>query len=73
MRREDIDNWKGVIEEKEFNWKHYLDLGGRETKKMNIASYATTFLIDNKGKVLEKNIDVDKLEKYLEESTNGLD
>ena len=71
-KKKDIGNWKKVIEEEGFGWKHYLDLGGLETKKMNISSYPTTFLIDNRGKVIEKDIDVQKLQEFLKKSMHGL-
>jgi len=64
----DITKWKGIIEEMGFNWTHYLDLSGHETKKMKIISYPTTYLIDTKGIVIEKNISPDRLEKFLNES-----
>ncbi len=71
-KKKDIRNWKRVIAEEGFNWKHYLDLGGLEAKKMNIISYPTTYLIDTKGKVIEKNIDVQKLEEFLKVSIRSV-
>ena len=71
-RKKKIDNWKNVIEEEGFNWIQYLDLGGLETRKMNINSYPTTFLIDSHGKIIEKDITSQKLEKFLEGLTKDV-
>lgn len=66
--KKDIINWKRIIEEKGFNWIHYLDLNGHETKKINITSYPTTYLIDTDGNVIKKNITPERLDKYLNDS-----
>jgi len=65
---EKITDWKRVIEEKEFDWKHYLDLGGDETHKMKIRTFPTTFLIDTDGNVIKKDIASEDLEKFLNEA-----
>jgi len=60
-----IQDWKDVIKERNFDWIHYLDENRHETDKLNIISFPTTFLIDNKGVVVEKDITYKKLEKIL--------
>jgi thiol-disulfide isomerase/thioredoxin len=60
-----IQAWKDTIEEKNFNWVHYLDENGFETTKLGISSFPTTFLIDTKGVVIEKNISISKLRDIL--------
>ncbi|WP_370390008.1 TlpA family protein disulfide reductase [uncultured Winogradskyella sp.] len=61
-----IPNWKQVIEEKNFGWTHYLDENRREAHKLYILAYPTTFLIDSDGKVVEKDISIEKLSRLLE-------
>lgn len=62
-----IQDWKDTIKKRNFNWVHYLDENGIETAELHITSWPTTFLIDNKGAVIEKNITSKKLEKILNE------
>ncbi|BFP40869.1 TlpA disulfide reductase family protein [Flavobacteriaceae bacterium GF1] len=65
---EDIPNWVKVINEKNFAWSHYLDENGLETRKLDIVSFPTTFLVDANGKIIEKNLSAEKLNQFL--STN---
>lgn len=60
-----IQDWKDVIQKRKFDWVHYLDENGNEADKLNILSFPTTFLIDNKGAVVEKDITSKKLEGIL--------
>ncbi len=63
----DIKNWKRIIKEKEFNWVHYLDENKVEARKLNIISYPTTFLIDQSGMIIQKNISSEQLNNFLEQ------
>ena len=69
-RTNKIEDWKNIIKEKNFDWIHYLDENRIDASNLNIFSYPTTFLIDDKGNVLEKNIKKDKLKKVLNERLN---
>lgn len=60
-----IEDWRTTIIKKGFNWIHYLDENGVETKNMNIISFPTTFLINNQGKIIERDITSEKLESFL--------
>lgn len=60
-----IQDWKDVINEKNFDWIHYLDENRHEADQLNILSFPTTFLIDNKGVVVEKDITLKKLTNLL--------
>jgi len=60
-----IEDWKTIINEKGFNWIHYLDENGVESKKMNINSFPTTFLVNNEGEIIENNITSEKLKSIL--------
>lgn len=60
-----IQDWKDVIQERNFNWIHYLDENRVESDKLYITSFPTTFLIDKEGSIIEKNITLEKLRKVL--------
>jgi thiol-disulfide isomerase/thioredoxin len=60
-----IGDWKAVINEKGFNWIHYLDENGVETNKLNITSFPTTFLVNGSGEILERDINSEKLNNFL--------
>ena len=61
-----IQNWKNTINEKGFNWVHYLDENGIETNKLNIISFPTTFLINSEGAIIERNITPEDLNNFLQ-------
>lgn len=63
-----IENWKKRIDEYEIPWKNYLDENATESDKEKIFSFPTNFLINQNGKVLKKNIELEDLEKLLEEN-----
>lgn len=67
-KTKDIETWKKRINEYEIPWKNYLDENATESDKEKIFSFPTTFLIDQTGKVLKKNIELQDLEKLLEEN-----
>lgn len=61
-----IQDWKDTIKERDFDWIHYLDENRKEADKLNIFSFPTTFLIDDEGTVIEKNITYEKLKSFLD-------
>lgn len=67
-RTMDVELWKKRIDENELYWDQYLDENGKEAFIDKIISFPTNFLIDEKGNVIQKNIDLDKLEKLLKEN-----
>ena len=66
----DISNWVNVINENDFFWTNYLDENGVETRKLEITSFPTTFLVDSEGKIIEKNISAEKLDWFLNVNLN---
>lgn len=64
-KTEEISNWDKRIKEHDLNWLHYLDENGIEANTDKIFSYPTTFLLNEKGEVIYKNIDLNKLEELL--------
>jgi thiol-disulfide isomerase/thioredoxin len=61
-----IPKWQERIVERELNWPQYLDKNGEIAEKNKIVSYPTTFLLDEKGMVIEKNLPLEDLERLLE-------
>jgi hypothetical protein len=49
-------------------WQQYWDMNGKNTKSLSINAFPTNFLIDNGGKIIAKNISMEKLEELLSES-----
>jgi len=64
--KEDIEQWKTLIEEKQFNWIHYLDEGKEEARKLEITGYPTTFLINSEGAIIEQDISSEELNSFLQ-------
>lgn len=61
-----IPKWQERILEKELNWPQYLDENGGIAEKNKIVSYPTTFLLDEQGVVVEKNLPLEDIEQLLE-------
>ena len=57
--------WFEAINKYQLPWKQYLDMDGKEANKLNINSYPTNFLLDNKGKIIKKNISPSELVEFL--------
>ena len=64
-RTEHIGKWKQRIKDEGLKWPQYLDENGIKTKKDRITVFPTTFLLNEKGEVVKKNIPLEKLEKLL--------
>jgi len=65
-RIEYIPKWQERIVERELNWLQYLDENGETAKKNKIVSYPTTFLLNEKGIVVERNLPLEDIEQLLE-------
>jgi thiol-disulfide isomerase/thioredoxin len=63
-----IEIWNKRIIEKKIPWKNYLDENGKECSTERIFSFPTNFLLDENGIVLKKDIDLQELEKFLDEN-----
>jgi len=66
----DIDDWKNVIHKNGFIWKHYLDENGAVSKKLNVTSFPTTFLLNSEGDIIQRDISALELKKFLNDSLN---
>lgn len=65
-RTKDIEKWKKVIREEAMDWPQLLDENGIESKKYNINTFPTTFILDSNGYIIKKNTSAEELEKFLE-------
>jgi alkyl hydroperoxide reductase subunit AhpC len=63
--KDQIQNWKRVIDQNMLPWPQYLDENGAVTKELSIISWPSNFLIDEKGVIVQKNISPEALERFL--------
>jgi thiol-disulfide isomerase/thioredoxin len=67
-RDTDKKKWEDIIINDKLIWQQYWDMNGKNTKSLSINAFPTNFLIDNGGKIIAKNISMEKLEELLSES-----
>jgi len=60
-----ILNWKDRINSNNLTWPQYLDKNGIEAKQDKINFFPTNYLLDNKARVIRKNISLEQLETLL--------
>lgn len=58
--------WLQAINKYQLPWQQYWDIDGKEAYKLNINSYPTNFLLDNKGKIIAKNLTPVQLKDWLD-------
>jgi alkyl hydroperoxide reductase subunit AhpC len=63
--KDQIQNWKRVIDQNLLPWPQYLDENGAVTKELSIISWPSNFLIDEKGVIVQKNISPEALQRFL--------
>jgi len=62
-----IPNWKAKIKGYNLIWPQYLDENGVESLKDNINKFPTNYLLDNRGKIIRKDIPFNELERLLKQ------
>lgn len=60
--------WDNIIVNEKLVWKQYWDKNGIESKRYSINAFPTNFLIDSRGKIIEKNISMEALGEFLNSS-----
>lgn len=60
--------WENIIVKDKLVWKQYWDKNGTESDKFSIKAFPTNFLIDSKGKIIDKNISLEALGEFLNSS-----
>jgi len=63
-----VGNWKDVIAKHELPWPQYLDLNGVEAHKYNIRVFPTTFLLNQRGEIVETNLSPIELKDFLKKN-----
>lgn len=63
---EQVSDWKRYISEKPLPWLQYLDKNKANANALLIERYPTSFLLDEKGKIVAKDLLPAELEKFLE-------
>lgn len=65
----DKKEWEEVIVKEKLVWKQYWDKNGIESQRFSIRAFPTNFLIDNTGKIINKNISMEELDRLLSSQT----
>ncbi|MDF7815225.1 TlpA disulfide reductase family protein [Hymenobacter sp. YC55] len=63
----EVPLWQKRIKEYELPWVQYLDENAVAATQLAVYSFPTTFLLDQTGKVVQRNITPEELEKFLAE------
>lgn len=61
-----VGEWKEVIAKFQLPWKQYLDLNGKEADELSFSAYPINYLLDSKGRILQKDIGLEELQLLLE-------
>ena len=61
----EIPLWLERIKEYELPWMHYLDENSTESEKLGIYRFPSTFLLNQEGELIKKNISPEELEVFL--------
>lgn len=62
-----IKEWKNVIRKHHLSWVQYLDLNGKFANKLGITKYPSNFLLNEKGEIVAKDIEIFELVDFLKE------
>jgi len=60
-------DWKKVINDYNLRWVQLWDINGEISTGLSINAFPTNYLLDKAGKIIEKDIDLPRLEKFLAE------
>lgn len=58
-------DWKKTIEKYEIPWTQYWDVNGINCRKYLINMFPTNFLLNEKGEIIAKNIEMEALNDFL--------
>lgn len=64
-KTENVALWQKRVKEYELPWLHYLDENALVASKLSIFSFPTTFLLNQKGEVINRGITPEELEEFL--------
>jgi thiol-disulfide isomerase/thioredoxin len=63
--KDNIKDYKELLKTNMYQWKQVLDTAGVISKSISIHAYPTNFLLDEKGKIIAKDLSPEELEKFL--------
>ncbi|MDD2799042.1 MAG: TlpA disulfide reductase family protein [Bacteroidales bacterium] len=61
----DEKRWEETIFKEKLIWQQYLDINGKETRRLSVSVFPTNFFIDSTGKIVFKNISMEELDGFL--------
>lgn len=67
-KKENKLDWLNAIEKYQLPWIQYWDIDQIEAAKLSINAFPTNFLLDNKGKIIAKNIEPTELKEFLQKN-----
>ena len=63
--RKNIDRYKKILKQNQYNWKQVFDTLGVRSKKINIIKFPTNFLLDSSNNIIAIDINIDQLSGFL--------
>ena len=69
-RTDEVPLWQERIKEYELPWVQYLDENATESKKLGVYRFPSTFLLNQKGELIRKDISPEELEEFLRAHLN---
>lgn len=64
-RTKEIPLWQKRIKEYELSWAQYLDENAIESTKLMVHTFPATFLLNQKGELIKRDISTKELENFL--------
>jgi peroxiredoxin len=64
--KKDTGDWKNVISKYALPWQQLLDMNGKNAAQLNINSFPSNFVLDEKGTILYKHVSMDRLKQILQ-------
>lgn len=64
-RTKNMSKWNDRIDEYELQWTNYWDENGLEAAKDKIFTFPTTYLLDENGRIIGKNLAMNEVEEIL--------
>lgn len=68
--RDKEQDWREVIVQHKLPWPQYLDLAGKEAKKLRVLVYPTNYLLNEEGIIVAKDLDPKALKNWLSLNLN---
>lgn len=63
-----ITDWENVIKKHQLTWEQFLDLNGKECSNLSIYVFPSNFLLNDKGEIIAKHINLNDLSSFLEKN-----